>query len=1032
MASQELLEACRALVVRERVRLASFFEPFDLHKRLVVTLPQAARALSTAGLRLSPAQESALRKWESADGRFFYHDFVTEVSKGLGELKGLERDPDFDLTATQVPGAQMAGHPPHPSDEALARLPGVLSAVARQCRVRGVPLHSFLHQFDKTGRGMISPEQLLRALQMAVPHISREDADVLIECYTWDGGSSASRVSARQIINAVRVAEAAMDPPKAVAAVTRAAPKTPVPVRSAPDHKRSSSSSSVRDTLALVRRQTLERRIRLRDAFKDYDPLHRGAVTLPQFVRALRALPFSGLSAAAAEALGRAYPDSRVVAGRDSAMVDYREVCNEVETAFGMVQGVERRPTEEPPKYGETAGLSVPRGTVSGAIVAEAVNEMPDMTADELGALDRALRWIRSRIRQRRLELVTTFQDFDRAHEEHVTIAQFLRALRILGLYPAAEDEAEALVTRFRGRGATRSEMVHWRSFRNAVDDVITDEADAKATSAADSAPRAPPSDKAVPLSDPRMLLARIKTWAVRDNVRVGAFVADLDPLRHGAVSGARLAAALSAAGFRMEPGDEEALIAAYSDPQHGYDALGRPLVCRTSFERDVDAAFGPAGLERDPDADVEGMRASALTSTLSLRGRDRELRLSAPAHDVSELVRSMSLGGSGVPQPSTLIAAAAASVKGAGRRLSAAETKELLDALHVVSTWARTRRVEMVPVFLGFDKHQHGVLPPSQARRCIATLKMPLFDHGVDVAFKAFATPGADGRDDVSWAWLLAAVEDPERVVAALPPRGAHLTKAGAIQARATVAPGMGLAGAERMGETLLASRLREEAREGSAMGLSDEGLEGALNHVRRLCAARRVTLKEHLSAHDPLNLGRVSKAKLRVALSTAGVSLPPRVLGALESGFEVDGDSTMVRWRDLSESVDGGGRHAALLEKDPLAPLVNPLSFAKPLADGVVADDDKVASVFPLLSDLARQALQRRVDLKPRFHDYDRQRRGTVTKARFKAVLASEFRNITGAQMDLLADAFESGDAPGMTAWRPFLARVEPPSIG
>ncbi|KAA0174411.1 hypothetical protein FNF27_04204 [Cafeteria roenbergensis] len=980
-------------VVRHRVRFAPFFEPFDPLRRRRVTMEQAVRALASAGMEVPPGMAAALKPWAAPDGTLLYLDFLADVARALGEPPALEARPDFDSTSTGRLDASvrasgtMKGAAPDLSPQQSRDAHAALQRIAAVARARSVHLPSFLRQFDHSGKGVVTPSQLDRALSAALPATTAADRAALTRAFTWDAGSSSARVSARDLAAAVHAEAGDADDGSGSAAPRGAGagsihatapgqgPAAPHPGLRLSGARRtggggggggggtgSASGTESKEAeelppaaaaaLAAVRRQALERRVRLRDGFVDFDPLHRGSVTLAQFVRAIAALPFAGVSAAAIEALGRAFPDDRVSASAEPR-VDYATVCDRVELAFGAAPSAAKDPTAEPPAYGAAAGLRTLPGVTAGSVFAEAARPAPQLSAEEEEALDRALRAIRVRVQQRRVELVGVFKDYDRTHEEHVTASQFLRALRTLGLLPERKDEVAALLAAFQGAGTTRESRVNWRAFRDAVDDAVMEDArrqrqaEARGRAQAEGARRqARLAAAGTAPSDARLLLARLKQWAVRDNVRVGEFLRDAT--RCGAARCRprwRWRRSLRP-GFQVRAGDEASLVKAYPAPGAGLDAAGRPLLDWRALEGDVEAAFGPRGLEAMPDADVAALRADALLSTATLQGREAELGVRPPAEDASATLGRFTRGAGALATPAAMLAASAAASGGAGERLSPAQARELAAAMAAAGRWASTRRVDVAPFFLGYDKHHRGLLPEPQARRCVSTLGLPLSGRALELACTAFASRGSDGRSDFSWAWLAAALEAPEAV--------------------------------------------------------------------------------EHFAAHDRLNHGTVSAVKMRAAWRRRAVGPGPQTLAALEAGFRCDADAAMVDWRDLVEAVEGGGRQAAGLEKDPLATLTSH-GPTRRLADGDVADSSAVEAASGAIAEVARAMRQRRVDLKSKLMDFDRQRRGTLPACRFKSVLASEFRTLPPKDMDLLAAAFASLDAKGMVAWRPFLAMVD-----
>lgn len=380
----------------------------------------------------------------------------------------------------------------------------------------------------------------------------------------------------------------------------------------------------------------------------DYDPLRKGLCTRNQFLRGLTNLRFTGVGPKEREEIADMYEAdaTRGTGPMGGAYVDFRAFSDDVEEAFGTVRGLERNPTA--PQETRAHALAMTGGAVPGR---RAVPE------DMQPVLDRAVRRIRDQVRKRGIEMVQAFKDFDRAHEEHVTIDQFLRVLRMLSLYPEDEEERAALVTRYRGLG-TRHRMVWWRGLKDDTDPPEVVDVTAQALREAEAAATA---RKAVELSvkrgadgggdrrradaamaagvpgggsavmggglvrraDAADVMMEVKRAAALHGLRMGDFLMEHDKLRKGRVTPQQLQTSLTAAGLRFSEAQNRALFEAYGRSELGLDAAGRSMIDRWAFEADANAGVGVHGLEKDPDRDPDAeMRDAMAGAAETLKGR--------------------------------------------------------------------------------------------------------------------------------------------------------------------------------------------------------------------------------------------------------------------------------------------------------------------------------------------------------------------------------------------------------------------------
>lgn len=330
-----------------------------------------------------------------------------------------------------------------------------------------------------------------------------------------------------------------------------------------------------------------------------------------------------------------------------------------------------------------------------------------------------AMRDIKTFVLQRRLglSLILLFQDFDRAHEEFITRAQFQRVLKSLNCMPTDPAAVEALLDRYAGDGARARTHVDYREFLEDIEPNRTLQRAGKASigHGSGSSPRGESKAASVDVGE---VLKKVKLAMRKGQVRLDEFMRDYDKLRHGAITRHQFDTALNNAGARLSPAETEALCNAFLYDR-SVDAAGQPLVQWQKFCDDVDTIFSVKHLEEDPDVDVLGVTRQALDQSVAL------------------------------------VDVAAGAVTGA-RRLSDASEATLRVLLARLDRRVKTRRLEL-PAFLHeFDRHNHGVLSRAQFLRCMDRVGLPLTRDDAELLVKAFKVPAAD-RTDINYKWCVA-----------------------------------------------------------------------------------------------------------------------------------------------------------------------------------------------------------------------------------------------------------------------------------
>ena len=546
--------------------------------------------------------------------------------------------------------------------------------------------------------------------------------------------------------------------------------------------------------------------------------------------------------------------------------VDYVSFCAEINSAFTQ-DGLERNPT----KTLDCAARTIARGP------RHAKAQLSPRTA---ALATEAMTHIKSFVTQRRLglTLILLFQDFDRAHEEFVTRAQFKRVLKSINCMPTSPAAVEAVLDRYAGDNDRAATHVDYRAF---LEDIEPNRTLARAGASTLYSPLPASEGKSAGAGagdvDVGEVLKKVKLVIRKGQVRLEEFMRDFDKLRHGAITRHQFDTALSSAGVRLSPQETTALCEAFEYPAC-VDAAGQPFVRWQRFCDDVDAIFAVKGLETDPALDVLGVTRAALDQSMTLR-------------DV------------------------AAGAQTGARRLSDASEGALRALLQRLHTRVQTRRLELTAFLHEFDRHNHGELSESQFLRCMDRVGLPLTRPDAALLMRAFRVPRAD-RADINYKWFVEALDDVDGVLGNLPGVGEAPAVAGAVVGEFKAPP-------------------PDRPTRNIPRGAVD--FDDLLERLQSEFTTRRIRMGEFMRDYDLLHTGHMPASKLRTALAAAGVPIKPEELDCLEETYRhptIEGD---VKWRELAWAVDGGDEY---LEQDP-SRTVSRAKRRDPMASRPVTDE-------------------------------------------------------------------------------------------
>ena len=332
----------------------------------------------------------------------------------------------------------------------------------------------------------------------------------------------------------------------------------------------------------------LKDRIRIREFFHDFDRLRKGFVGEAGFRSALGTLNLT-LTENDVQALLAKY---RLATG----LVNYSSFCKNIDSVFEA----------------STDPNSVLKSGIGGA---------PMYSEQEQVAMTQLVQDIKNIVRAHRILLKPSFQDFDPANTQHITLQQFSRVLKQMNLMPP-EHVFELLCKRYFDRGNTRE--VNYVKFCRDVDRP-EDMFPGQQLPSSDSAPAAPvsvggratksnffnSSTKGLEVlenrfsqptinlaNDPTDVEDRIRAMVVMKRIRVTEFFRDFDKLRKGKVTAPQFKSVLATLNIQIS--DEE------------YDSLAKKywtdddMVNYKAFCASIDEAFTVPGIEKNPTLRVK------------------------------------------------------------------------------------------------------------------------------------------------------------------------------------------------------------------------------------------------------------------------------------------------------------------------------------------------------------------------------------------------------------------------------------------
>jgi len=404
-----------------RIRIKEVFTDFDPLKCGRVTAPQFARSIERAAQpkTLTAEEVNALAEHYTDHGPKVIKPQVVNYSRLCQDVDEVFAGStgQAEMYMSSSPGSTMS-FVPHlfESEEAENRLMHALHRLATLCRTRGIVFKTQFTDFERKSTadpsrpnprrgGLVTEAQFRRMFPFKENEFNPKDLGLLVDRYSTDDGNVHFQ-SLHNDISEVMNHEA---PPF---------PKSELYLK--PDETEwAHHSITVPDKL---RSKVVEKRMRMRDYFQDFDTLRKGFCS---HRHARTVFCISGLEKHMTkdelEALLKNFED-------DVGMFKYEEFCHDMDRDF-TTKNLEASPL---------ATISMPDPSTT----AVARRNRIVLTAMQQDALNLVEERIRTRVRKRRALLKPGFQDMDRAHRGYVTKNQFGRVMSSLGFDQPPADLA--------------------------------------------------------------------------------------------------------------------------------------------------------------------------------------------------------------------------------------------------------------------------------------------------------------------------------------------------------------------------------------------------------------------------------------------------------------------------------------------------------------------------------------------------------------------------------------------------------------
>eukprot|EP00931_Biecheleriopsis_adriatica_P004447 TRINITY_DN106114_c0_g1_i1.p1 TRINITY_DN106114_c0_g1~~TRINITY_DN106114_c0_g1_i1.p1 ORF type:complete len:493 (+),score=131.50 TRINITY_DN106114_c0_g1_i1:78-1556(+) len=410
----ELIERIQVYCLPRRIRVKEFFNDFDPLRHGRCTVINFGRALNMIGLSLTDDEVDMLTQHFTQEGPevvqpqvINYNAFCAAIDEVYVAGSPAALQMSSDPSSTQL----MTFKPKSLEEE--EQFMHVLHRLAAMCKARGVLFKGIYFEVDRAPipspsrqspymGGKVTKQQFIQRFPFK-KEFSPEDVELLANHYLTEKGD-VHFMAMHNDISEVTDHEA---PPF---------PTSPLYLK--PDH--STWSQSRHSVVDKIRSKVVEKRVRLVDYFRDFDPLRKGYVTSSQVKTVMTICNIATILD------GNDYDQLVAMFQREDGLWCYADFVAEVEKEF-VTPNLEKDPLAQTSMPDATSTMISRRNKVC-------------LSPEQLARWEWLEGKIRSRVTKLRVNLVPSFEDMDKTHCGHITKNQFYRVMESMGFNLSAED----------------------------------------------------------------------------------------------------------------------------------------------------------------------------------------------------------------------------------------------------------------------------------------------------------------------------------------------------------------------------------------------------------------------------------------------------------------------------------------------------------------------------------------------------------------------------------------------------------------
>jgi len=408
-----LIERIQVYCFPRRIRVGEFFRDFDPLRHHRCTVINFARALNMMGMSFTEEEVDLLTQHFTEEGMQVVPPQVINYQKFCEAIDTVyvEGSPAVQVTSSPSTTQLMTFKPSSLEEE--EHFMHCLHRLAAMCSARGLLFKSIYYEVDRAPipspsrqtpymGGKVTKQQFIQRFPFK-KEFALEDIELIANHYLTEKGD----VHFMAMHNDISEVTSHEPPPF---------PTSTLVLK--PDH--STWSQSQHSVLEKVRAKAVEKRLRMKDQFQDFDPLRKGTVAPSQVKTVFTILDL-------AKYLDR--HDFEQLIGmyqRDDGLFCYADLVADVEKEF--------------------AGANLEKDPLAQTSMPDAHSTIVARRNKVVLSPERLREWewlegkIRSIVRTQRINLLPMFKDMDRTNCGHISKSQYYRVMQSMGFDLTAED----------------------------------------------------------------------------------------------------------------------------------------------------------------------------------------------------------------------------------------------------------------------------------------------------------------------------------------------------------------------------------------------------------------------------------------------------------------------------------------------------------------------------------------------------------------------------------------------------------------